>query len=165
MKLVLFATIAVSSSNAAAQQLVRPHPSYWRNVPCDTVRKEFREDCVVEHAKIGIPENASGKVDPAPDDSLPEPRAATEQEIEYVRAGLDDQFKDADSARFKNVLIVRWNNEDVVCGYVNAKNSFGGYTGYSKFIGAIDQEREKATIAEVSEYDTIARSRCAKYGM
>lgn len=39
-------------------------------------------------------------------------------------------LKDPDSAQFQNVLA----RGSVVCGQVNAKNSFGGYTGFDGFL-------------------------------
>lgn len=47
---------------------------------------------------------------------------------QIVRAKL----KDPDSARFEQVTHNRQN--DVVCGWVNAKNSLGGYTGRKLFM-------------------------------
>jgi len=49
---------------------------------------------------------------------------------EAVKANL----KDPNSAEFKNMRLVKYLNGHVVCGTVNAKNSFGGYTGFTPFI-------------------------------
>jgi len=49
---------------------------------------------------------------------------------EAVKANL----KDPNSAEFKNIRLVKYLNGHVVCGSVNAKNSFGGYTGFTPFI-------------------------------
>lgn len=43
-------------------------------------------------------------------------------------------LKDPSSAEFKNIRLVKYLNGHVVCGSVNAKNSFGGYTGFTPFI-------------------------------
>lgn len=53
------------------------------------------------------------------------------QKIEEVQALVQDQLKDPQSAQFTNVRVV----EGLVCGEVNAKNSFGGYIGKRKFWG------------------------------
>lgn len=43
-------------------------------------------------------------------------------------------LKDPDSAKFQNLEIVtNSKSQESVCGEVNARNSFGGYTGFSKF--------------------------------
>jgi hypothetical protein len=54
------------------------------------------------------------------------------------------KFKDPDSVKYQNVgafkndadVVVKYQHdaEIVVCGEVNAKNSFGAYTGYTKFM-------------------------------
>lgn len=53
-------------------------------------------------------------------------------------------FKDPDSVKYQNVgafkndadVVVKYQHdaEIVICGEVNAKNSFGAYTGYTKFM-------------------------------
>jgi len=57
--------------------------------------------------------------------SAPDPAAA----IAHAKAVMALKLKDPDSARYID-LIVR---DKVVCGWVNAKNSFGGYVGYKPF--------------------------------
>ena len=64
--------------------------------------------------------------------------AAMRQAEDRVRQVL----KDPDSAKFGSVHLIASINSvpppkpetDIVCGYVNAKNSFGAYTGASRFI-------------------------------
>jgi hypothetical protein len=47
------------------------------------------------------------------------------------------QLKDADSAQFRDVHYHRGpKNIMVACGWVNSKNSFGGYSGYQRFVSA-----------------------------
>jgi hypothetical protein len=57
--------------------------------------------------------------------------AVTEQS---VRASL----KDGDSATFRNAYFVLYREIPLVCGEVNSKNGFGGYSGYQHFIGGGD---------------------------
>ena len=57
-----------------------------------------------------------------------------QEKLDEKRAELDikmqnlvrDSLKDGDSAKFRNHY--------ELCGEVNAKNSFGAYTGYSKYV-------------------------------
>ena len=56
--------------------------------------------------------------------------------IYYVKKSLKEILKDGDSAKFKNVTYIKNKNGGTVCGYVNAKNGFGAYSGYKMFIGA-----------------------------
>jgi hypothetical protein len=48
---------------------------------------------------------------------------------------IKNQAKDEDSLKFKHIH-TRKTKEfgEVACGYVNGKNSYGGYTGYKRFI-------------------------------
>jgi hypothetical protein len=43
---------------------------------------------------------------------------------------IAEQLKDPGSAQFRNVV----DRGELVCGEVNAKNSFGGYGGYKPFL-------------------------------
>jgi hypothetical protein len=54
---------------------------------------------------------------------IPEAKAA-------VQAGL----RDPDSAQFRDVVVYGTSNKRTVCGSVNAKNGYGGYTGYYPFM-------------------------------
>ena len=57
-----------------------------------------------------------------------EHRSQLFQEAEaVVRAG----FFDPDSARFDRLVLGK---NDAVCGWVNAKNRFGGYVGFEQFV-------------------------------
>lgn len=47
-------------------------------------------------------------------------------------------LKDPDSARFGDVMAARAaDGTTIVCGYVNARNSFGGYVGMQPFSGVL----------------------------
>ena len=82
----------------------------------------------------------------APPDSRQQPTAAagsinapniTEAVlISRAQRGVRDMLRDPDSAKFRNVRLSRGMNDvsgPVVCGEVNARNGFGGYTGYGRF--------------------------------
>tara|TARA_R110002051_G_C8596521_1_gene479718 strand:- start:323 stop:673 length:351 start_codon:yes stop_codon:yes gene_type:complete len=43
-------------------------------------------------------------------------------------------LKDADSAQFRDLFIREHEEMVILCGWVNAKNSLGGYTGYHRFV-------------------------------
>lgn len=42
-----------------------------------------------------------------------------------------NHLRDAESAKFDDV---KMGTNNVLCGYVNAKNGFGAYTGYTRFV-------------------------------
>lgn len=57
--------------------------------------------------------------------------------VEHMQDKVRERMKDPESVQFRNSRIYRgFNNSPVVCGEVNAKNSFGGYNGFSGFIAA-----------------------------
>lgn len=60
------------------------------------------------------------------------------QKIAWMYKGMElikDKLKDSKSANFKDVYFHN-NQVPMTCGWVNSKNSFGGYSGYKKFISA-----------------------------
>ena len=65
-------------------------------------------------------------------DKLPE--QAEKNFIAEVETSVKSQLKDADSAKFQYSLNEIFMHQNLVCGEVNAKNSFGGYGGFNDFI-------------------------------
>lgn len=51
--------------------------------------------------------------------------------IERAKVSVRSRLKDPASAVFSELRIL---GNERVCGYVNAKNSFGGYTGNTRFV-------------------------------
>jgi hypothetical protein len=63
-------------------------------------------------------------------------------------------LKDPSSAQFEQIRLVDYQDGKVVCGEVNAKNSYGGYVGFRPFVaGPIG-----ATFYEQSEHPDIERA-------
>lgn len=62
--------------------------------------------------------------------------SASQDEIDKSKSVVTAALKDPESARFgeKFWAIVGSNGRRSICGYVNAKNSFGGYTGKKLYI-------------------------------
>lgn len=58
----------------------------------------------------------------------------------YIEKSLEDvrsKLKDPESARFYGVYMTKRGEEQkmpTVCGYVNSKNSYGGYVGKTRFL-------------------------------
>ena len=86
----------------------------------------------------------------------------TEKELNMHREMMAQEsvkkiLKDPDSAKFQNM--------NGLCGEVNSKNSFGGYTGYSEFVAAtnpLPHSKERVIFIEsgikkyLSSHDVIA---------
>lgn len=56
--------------------------------------------------------------------------------IEEGKKRVVQKLKDQSSAQFYNLTVSRKGGMPMVCGEVNAKNSFGDHTGWQKFISA-----------------------------
>lgn len=57
------------------------------------------------------------------------PRVAPDPLIAKARSAVANSLKDPPSARFDGVV----RKAEAVCGFVNAKNSYGGYAGRTRF--------------------------------
>jgi hypothetical protein len=68
-------------------------------------------------------------------------RALNETLIEIGKKGIQENLKDAESARFRELTVHRGETpaEGVyyVCGEVNSKNSYGGYAGFTPFFAQV----------------------------
>lgn len=58
------------------------------------------------------------------------------QTIDSAQESVKSNLKDPNSAQFQNVRIVSFGSGKVICGRVNAKNSYGGYGGFKKFVAS-----------------------------
>lgn len=58
--------------------------------------------------------------------------------IEAGKKSVVAVLKDGDSAKFRNVRLRPHLQGAVVCGEVNAKNSYGGYVGFTRFAAGIN---------------------------
>lgn len=56
--------------------------------------------------------------------------------MSVAEARISERMKDPGSVQFRGVAIYTGAGSPVVCGEVNAKNSFGGYSGFQPFLGA-----------------------------
>ena len=66
------------------------------------------------------------------------PTQLSSAQIKIVQENVRKALKDPESARF-GVTKAAKSDKDVVtvCGFVNAKNSYGGYTGEKPFLGTL----------------------------
>lgn len=53
--------------------------------------------------------------------------------IAVAHERVKDVLKDPESARFRSEFVGK---DGAVCGFVNAKNSYGGYGGFKRYIAA-----------------------------
>lgn len=60
--------------------------------------------------------------------------------IETSKDAVRDRLRDPESAQFRNVQFFAGSGVPIACGEVNAKNAFGSYRGFERFIAAGDVE-------------------------
>lgn len=66
------------------------------------------------------------------------PQTLTPEQQKAVEQGVREKLKDPDSARFKGSMMVPYGEDShLVCGFVNSKNSYGGYAGFTPFHGLL----------------------------
>lgn len=64
--------------------------------------------------------------------------AADEAFIEASKDKVREMLKDPESAQFSNIYVTQNGGSPSVCGFVNAKNSYGGYVGKIRFVASPD---------------------------
>ncbi len=84
-----------------------------------------------------------------------------EANMNAVRRALEEVLFDTSSARLKDVVVLPSGN---VCGYVNAKNRFGAYVGFTRFHAlSIRTPTNKDELFVFSASVTAADDRRAEY--
>ncbi len=87
-----------------------------------------------------------------PTELTPTIQIAAEQAVAY-------RLKDPSSAQFRDLRAYRMpTGLLVVCGEINGKNSFGGYTGFSLFAATVQEAQPSATTAFIADPDDIGRA-------
>lgn len=80
--------------------------------------------------------------------------AKKEAELKITKEKVKYQLKDGESARFRNVV--------KNCGEVNAKNSWGAYSGFTRFIVKDDGQVLYETQDNAYLFDAMIESYCSK---
>lgn len=75
--------------------------------------------------------------------------------IVMSRDAIRSRLRDPESAEFRNLRFYSGGSVPVVCGEVNAKNAFGGYTGYERFIASGDNTDIAFLASDLAEGDSI----------
>jgi hypothetical protein len=83
------------------------------------------------------------------------PITLTAQDQQAIKAGVAKGMKDPESARFGEMAAARKSDGTItVCGYVNGKNSYGGYVGMSPFIGIYAREAKAFGLVDIGSSST-----------
>lgn len=116
----------------------------------------------------------SGCVQPqsANNTNPPMPYELTASDRMAVSESVKGKLKDPESARFGLMLATRRQGDPIkVCGYVNAKNSFGGYTGNEIFLGVLTSGGSKSAAFSTTDISgqndkfDLARNLCERDGV
>ncbi|MGE4351556.1 MAG: hypothetical protein AB7E52_05130 [Bdellovibrionales bacterium] len=91
------------------------------------------------------------------------------KQLKAVYQGVRDALKDPDSAKFYAMKAGKDPSGVItVCGLVNAKNGFGGYTGKKPFIGVIASDNRlfiPLSIGGKESELSVTYSLCRDYGL
>lgn len=89
---------------------------------------------------------------------VPDVQVAEQRLIAAAKDFILSGLKDPDAAKFRDVYVVP--NKATVCGEFNAKNGFGAYVGYKRFIvapgGVFGIEDDGSMLIEAN-WDVICR--------
>jgi hypothetical protein len=75
------------------------------------------------------------------------------QAAKEAKGLIADTFKDPDGVKFRNLKLT--DSGEFVCGEVNGKNSYGGYTGFKAFYAAWQNGRVRIDGDEHYNNDTF----------
>lgn len=99
------------------------------------------------------------------------PLTLTATHIAALKRGVISRLKDPESARFDEAFVASEDKDTIyVCGYVNAKNSYGGYVGARPFYAAAIKMPGVPVIFSAHLGDgefgpAVVRGECAKVGI
>lgn len=85
-----------------------------------------------------------------------------------LEGAVTENLKDPSSAKFRKIELVDSKEankpgEGIYCGEVNAKNSYGGYTGYMPFIAAVLGDGAFAmNVAHDADSIVVVRTLCGR---
>jgi hypothetical protein len=84
-----------------------------------------------------------------------------------LEQGIKEGLKDGDSAKFGPFSAsIDSSGHISVCGLVNAKNGFGGYIGYSPYLGGFTGDKFLLAGVGGTERSTdVIRSSCREFGL
>ncbi|MDI4656568.1 hypothetical protein [Xanthobacter autotrophicus] len=85
-----------------------------------------------------------------------------------IHSGIKNVLKYPDSAKFGNIVAGEVGGKIVVCGWVNARNSFGGYTGMQPFTGHMRNQTSEFIVSAIHDTDIgldWVRKDCFKEGI
>ena len=92
-----------------------------------------------------------------------------DKSIAKARQLILSELRDAGSAHFRNLRKVNAIGFDLVCGEVNARNGFGGYVGFERFVVATDPRGKVRSYIDTGqrltpqEVETLGKDATSEY--
>ena len=124
MRRIAFASFAALSSAACAPQ--QPHYVSLGSPGSGTLTPS---QAAAPRAAAARPEYETVSV---------EERSATASQLRSFQTAVAAQLRDPSSAQFRYLRVVKHSDgTNALCGQLNAKNGFGGYTGYAFFYASL----------------------------
>lgn len=74
------------------------------------------------------------------------PSVLTDQEVQVVQKAVQRSLRDPQSAQFGELSASSDGSMVLICGLVNARNAYGGYTGFQPFNATMDEKTQITTI-------------------
>lgn len=130
-RIAMLAAVLCLGSAVGAESLT---DDQWGETRCDLVSQQNREPCMAAHVRLGIPSDKTEAAAASAATATAAPTNGDEPDVaEVARAKkiVADRMKDPASVLFKDVVYIK--EMQAVCGSVNAKNSYGAYSGYEQF--------------------------------
>jgi hypothetical protein len=97
--------------------------------------------------------------------------AEAEKLVESTKKVISDRFKDPEATQYRNIVVFGKDAllPTVVCGELNAKNSFGAYTGFIRFtfmapIARVDLDDDEYSSAFEKVLAPICNGTDTRYG-
>lgn len=78
-----------------------------------------------------------------------------ETAIQLAKERVASGLKDPESAQFRSVRVSNFRGDKVICGEVNAKNSYGGYVGFKRFVASPFDAKMESFGNRYEEFDRI----------
>lgn len=92
-----------------------------------------------------------------------EPKDVAHAAIQVAKIRVKEQLRDPGSATFRSVTALETPKGGViVCGEVNSKNGFGGFTGHKKFVRSSDTLVMEESF-DAAEFVTLWNGTCAAW--
>lgn len=138
------------------EEKTRIHETLTKRANDEVIDRKNQEDAALQARLKELEEEEQARIRNAEEEeaarvvmcSKVKTRELTVKEKRSIAEQVKDLLKDPDSAKFKWMRLYGLSGVETYCGMVNAKNSYGGYTGYSIFSTILVKGQAKSSILD-----------------